>query len=131
MEDGAGEAFGNRELIFEAADHQGALRQDGAVGAGQTDAVEFVTAYGSRAAGAEHQAGRHFFAFAGVNVACLPADDECTDFFVFRREEIACACRSARHLGGGEEFAQGRADFAVEVVAVLRMQLGFDALPFP
>ena len=47
VEDGAGEAFGNRELIFEATDHQGALRQDGAVGAGQADAVEFVTAYGS------------------------------------------------------------------------------------
>ena len=131
MEDGAGEAFGDRELIFEAADHQGALRQDGAVGAGQADAVEFVTAYGSCAAGAEHQAGRHFFALAGINVACLSAYDECTDFFVFRREEIACACYGACHLGGGEEFAQGRADFAVEVVAVLWVQLGFDALPFP
>lgn len=64
-----------------------------------------------------------------TDVARSAAYDERTEFFVFRREEIACACRGACHLGGGEEFAQGRADFAVEIVAVLRVQLGFDALP--
>ena len=67
----------------------------------------------------------------GINIACLSAYDERTEFFVFRCEEIACACRGACHLGGGKEFAQSCPDFAVEVVAVLRVQLGFDALPFP
>ena len=69
--------------------------------------------------------------FAGVNVACLSAHDEGTEFFVFRRVEIACAGGGARHGGGRKELAQRYADFAVEVVAVFGTQFGFDVLAFP
>ena len=67
MEYGQCEIVFNRILVFQAGHKHGAFRQDhGAAGQAAADAVQFVTAHGRCAAGAEHERGGHA---VGIEIA--------------------------------------------------------------
>ena len=55
VEHRAGKGARKRQLVFQAAYKDGTLGQNLSVLTCKSDAVEFVTAYGGRAAAAEHQ----------------------------------------------------------------------------